>query len=100
MPTHITQVDDQQMNRSILQVEGSLTLADAELLEKISIELLRERTGHKVMIDLADLSFLDSEGATVLNRLKQQGVTLEGVHHFIQKVIELAERLGVESRNI
>jgi len=93
MPTHITQVDDQQMNRSILQVEGSLTLADAELLEKISIEL-RERTGHKVMIDLADLSFLDSEGATVLNRLKQQGVALEGVHHFIQKVIESAERRG------
>jgi hypothetical protein len=43
-------------------------------------------------LDLADLVFLDSESASVLCRLKQeQGVTLDGLHLFIEKVIELTE---------
>jgi hypothetical protein len=43
-------------------------------------------------LDLADISFLDSESATVLCRLKrEQNVTLEGLHLFIAKVIELTE---------
>ena len=91
MPTRITQLESEDGTRTILRVEGSLTLEDAELLERICGDL-REQSGNSLSIDLADLNFLDSESASVLYRLKQEGVELEGLHYFIQKEIELIER--------
>jgi anti-anti-sigma regulatory factor len=93
MPTSITQLESEDGTRTILRVEGSLTLADAELLERICADL-HEQVGKGITIDLADLNFLDSESASVLYRLKQQGVEMEGLHYFIQKEIELAEKKG------
>lgn len=93
MPTSITQVDSEDGARTILRVVGSLTLLDAELLEKLCTDL-GEKTHAQLVIDLTDLNFLDSESASVLHRLKQQGVELEGLHYFIQKEIELVERLA------
>jgi anti-anti-sigma regulatory factor len=82
------QVGDLQ---TVLKVQGSLYLEDAELLEKICRDIGSE-TGRQLTLDLADLVFLDSESASVLCRLKQeQGVTLDGLHLFIEKVIELSE---------
>lgn len=49
-------------------------------------------TSHRITLDLADLSFIDSESAEVLSRLRRErGVMLEGLHLFVQKVIELAD---------
>jgi hypothetical protein len=80
--------DDCEM---FLKVEGSLYLEDAELLEKICRDL-GEQTKSRLTLDLADLCFLDSESASVLCRLKrEQNVNLEGLHLFIQKVIEITE---------
>lgn len=76
---------------SMLKVEGTLYLEDAELLEKICRDLAGQ-SGRHITLDLADLSFLDSDSASVLCRLKrEQGVSLEGLHLFIAKVIELTE---------
>ena len=92
MPTRITQFEDHQKKRVTLRIEGSVSLIDAELIERLCT-CLRTQLGYPITLDLADLSFLDSEGASVLCRLKhEQGVALEGLHLFIQKVIELAER--------
>lgn len=101
MPLRITQKDcTSELHRdtegpveseTLLKVEGSLYLRDAELLEKICRDIA-EQTGHHLTLDLADLSFLDSDSASVLCRLKrEQNVTLEGLHLFIAKVIELTE---------
>ena len=74
-----------------LRVEGSLYQEDAELLEKICRDI-GEQTGAPLTLDLADLCFLDSDSASVLLRLKrEQNVNLEGLHLFIQKVIEITE---------
>ena len=76
---------------TLLKVEGSLYLQDAELLEKICRDI-GAQTGSHITLDLADLSFLDSESASVLCRLKrEQNITLEGLDLFIAKVIELTE---------
>lgn len=76
---------------TLLKVEGSLYLEDAELLERICRDI-GEQTKARLTLDLADLSFLDSESASVLCRLKrEQNVNLEGLHLFIQKVIEVTE---------
>ena len=112
MPTRITQIDnarddaqtlkrvakDDQLDSSdvesqttVLKVEGSLYLKDAELLEKICRDVTGQ-TGRPITLDLASISFIDSESASVLCRLKrEQGVTLAGLHLFIGKVVELAE---------
>ena len=91
MPTNITQIESEDGTRTILRVEGSLTLVDAELIERICRDL-REKSTAQLTIDLTDLNFLDSESASVLHRLKKQGVELEGLHYLIQKEIELVER--------
>jgi anti-anti-sigma factor len=93
MTTRITQLEGRIAGgRALLRVEGSLGLADAELLEQVCTDL-KSQTGANVTIDLADISFLDSESASVLARMRrEQEVSLEGVHFFIQQVIEIAER--------
>jgi ABC-type transporter Mla MlaB component len=112
MPTRITQIenktgdakalkvgarDDQssssviEIQATVLRVEGTLYLKDAELLEKICHDVSNQ-TGRPVALDLASISFIDSDSASVLCRLKhEQGVRLEGLHLFIGKVVELAE---------
>jgi anti-anti-sigma regulatory factor len=76
---------------TVLKVQGTLYLEDAELLERICRDI-GAQTGRHLTLDLADLSFLDTESASVLCRLKrEQHVDLEGLHLFIAKVIELTE---------
>ena len=91
MPTRITPVEEQSGMPRRLKVEGKLTRADAELLEGICKELT-ERSNSGVSVDLADITFLDSESASVLCRLKSQGISLEGLDLFVQKVVEMAEK--------
>ena len=92
MPTRITEVNTTDGQRTTLRVEGSLGVEDAELVEKICRDLRRE-TGRRITLDLAELSFLDSDSAQILCRLKaEQDVSLEGLHLFIQRVIEMAEQ--------
>ena len=90
MPMRITQVGGQEGANGRLKVEGTLTLADAELLESICNEL-REQSDSGISVDLADITFLDSDSASVLCRLKRHGISLEGLDLFVQKVVELAE---------
>jgi ABC-type transporter Mla MlaB component len=74
-----------------LRVEGSLYKRDAELLERICRDLASQ-TKKRIALDLSNLSFLDSDSAAVLCLLKRElGVSLEGLHLFIGKVVELAE---------
>jgi hypothetical protein len=76
---------------TVFKVEGTLYLKDAELLEKICRDV-GDQTKRPVTLELAGLSYLDSESAAVLCRMKrEQGVRLEGLHLFIGKVVELAE---------
>jgi anti-anti-sigma factor len=91
MPTRITQLDAPERGSTVLRVEGSLYLADARVLEGLCRDIVQD-SGHAVTLDLADLSFIDSESAGVLSRLRREmGVRLEGLHLFVQKVIELAD---------
>ena len=91
MPTRITQLDAPELGSTVLRVEGSLYLADACVLEQLCRDIAQD-SGHVVTLDLADLSFVDSESAGVLSRLRREsGVQLEGLHLFVQKVIELAD---------
>lgn len=112
MPTRITQIEngradartfkvrgkDDQLNSSdiesqatVLKVEGTLYLRDAELLEKICRDVAGQ-TESPITLNLASISFIDSDSASVLCRLKrEQGVRLEGLQLFIENVIELAE---------
>ncbi len=92
MPTRITQINNEESKQTILKVEGSLLLEDAELIAEICRDL--QTTGeNNIALDLAGLNFLDSESASVLCRLKQkQNIALEGLQLFIKKVVELTEK--------
>src|SRR6266542_4281625 len=76
---------------TVFKVEGTLYLRDAELLEKICRDV-GNQTKRPVTLELAGLSYLDSDSAAVLCRMKrEQNVRLEGLHLFIEKVVELTE---------
>lgn len=90
MPTRITQIDDESAGRTILRVEGSVELADAELLRRLSLELMGNGA-QAITLDLTDITFLDSESGSVLAELKRKGVTLDGIHTIVQREIESAE---------
>src|SRR4029077_15295192 len=76
---------------TVFKVEGTLYLEDAELLEKICRDV-GDQTKRPVTFELSELCYLDSDSAGVLCRMKrEQGVRLEGLHLFIEKVVELAE---------
>ena len=76
---------------TVFKVEGTLYLRDAELLEKICRDV-RHQTKRPVILELAGLNYLDNESAAVLCRLKrEQNVSLQGLHLFIEKVVELTE---------
>ena len=93
MTTRITTIDDQAPERITLRVEGSLHLEEAEELERTYSGLQRDEAG-RVSIDLSGISFVDSESASVLCRLRNLGVELVGLHFFVQRVIEAAENCG------
>lgn len=66
--------------------------ADASLVEKIAAEA-RAETGHRIVIDLADLDLLDSEAASVLRRLAdREGFSIDGGEIFLQSAVDMAER--------
>ncbi len=88
MPTQITQ--SEANGNVIFRVEGEMLLEDALLLERL---IDTEVSIKPIVIDLADLDFLDSDAAEVLRRLQTENdVTLEGTEIFLQSAIDLAER--------
>jgi len=93
MPTRITQVEERGSKAVLLRVEGRLLREDAELLEKVCAELREKEPDSAITLDLADLTFLDSESASVLCRIKrEQRALLEGLQIFVQRAVELADR--------
>jgi anti-anti-sigma regulatory factor len=87
----IESVSSDATGPTVFRVEGTLHLRDAELLEKICRDV-RSQTLQPVTLELDGLSYLDSDSAAVLCRMKrEQNVSLEGLHLFIEKVVELTE---------
>ena len=77
---------------TVFKVEGTLHLQDAELLERLCRDA-SDQTKQPVTVELDGLSYLDSESAAVLCRMKrEQNVCLKGLHLFIEKVVELTEK--------
>ena len=92
MATQITQIDQPERNRIILRVEGDMLSEDARLIEKIA-DCMAIETGQSISIDLADLSFMDGDAASVLRKMTERnGVEIEGVELFLQSAVDMAER--------
>ena len=92
MPTQIKQIWDDSRRSIILRVAGEMFLADAELLGKIAKDA-HAATGDDVILDLADLDFLDSEAAHILRELADvDGFEIEGMEIFLQTMVNEAER--------
>ena len=90
MTTRITEIGDRNSKKTTLRVEGSLRREDAQVLESTYANLQPDQL-ESVAIDLSGLSFLDSESASILCRLRDLGVELVGLHFFTQRLIEFAE---------
>jgi len=92
MATQITQIDLNDRRRTILRVEGDMLRDDALLVEKLATGINAE-TGNSIVIDLADLDFLDSEAASILKRIEdREEFEIEGVEIFLQSAVDMAER--------
>lgn len=91
MPTVIQEIEDKERGRTILRVAGEMFLEDALLLEKIALAM-RAESGKNITIDLADLHFLDSDGAPILKRMTDEHrFEIEGLLAFLQRAVEATE---------
>lgn len=69
-----------------------MTLDDALLIERV-VTSGEHGIGVNTTLDLADLTFIDSDAASVIKRLRDEhGVEIDGVEFFLQKAIDDAER--------
>jgi anti-anti-sigma factor len=96
MATQITQTDLPDKRRTILRVEGDMLHEDAVVLEKLA-KCIIDESGNTIVIDLADLDFLDSEAASILKHLEDDGCEIEGVEIFLQSAVDMAERAAANS---
>ena len=95
MATHITQTQHSDTGSTVLAVKGEMMLDDALLLERVARSMRKYNEGP-ILIDLADLDFMDSDSAAILKRLADdaENFRLEGVEIFLQTAIDAAERSG------
>ena len=92
MPTHIHQVRDDERGLNILRIDGDMLLDDALLVERIARSLHQE-SDEPVLVDLADLDYIDSDAASVLRKLSSDdGFELVGIEIFLQTVVNHVER--------
>lgn len=92
MATHITQTESEDGGSVTLRVDGEMLLDDALLVERL-VRQMRSEHPVDVVIDLADLDFLDSDSAGVLRKLAgENGVRIDGIEIFLQSVINDVEK--------
>ncbi len=92
MATQINQIDNVETSTTRLRIEGEMFQEDATLLQRIAMNI-RSTVNPHVIIDLADLAFLDSDAAPMLKQLADvDGVTIEGIEIFLQTAVNIAER--------
>lgn len=90
MNIRISQSEDSAAGRTTLRVEGALTADTARLLDDMCAKLL-EKPGATIIINVSAVSFINEDGAAVLRRLRQQGISFDGCELFTQRVIETVE---------
>ena len=92
MATQINQIDNVETRTTTLRIEGEMFQDDAKLLSRIAKEI-RSDSGNKIVIDLADLDFLDSDAAPTLRQMADlDGFAIEGIEIFLQAAVNNAER--------
>jgi anti-anti-sigma regulatory factor len=98
MTTRITRIEGTKRHQMVLKLEGTLTVADARLLEEIC-EDVREELGYAITIDMSGVNFIGHQSARILCRLKAlPNLSIEGLHLFVQQIIDLTEAANGDSR--
>ena len=78
--------DVEGTKRVVLKLEGRLVSRGTEILDA---ECSRHAdAGREVTLDLADLVFLDCDGALVLDRLRSEHVVLVRCPAFVKELID------------
>ncbi len=92
MATEITQIDVEIRGKILLRVKGEMQFDDAVLLKKIALEI-KHTSGKNIILDLADLDFLDSESAPILIKMQTENdFEIEGIELFLQSTVNQTER--------
>lgn len=91
MGIRITDNQNSGPGRTILLVEGALGQAEARLLEKFCSQILAEND-KEIVFNLAEITFFDSQSASLPIGLRRRGVAIEGLDFFVSRMIEMAER--------
>jgi anti-anti-sigma regulatory factor len=72
-------------NKKFFRLEGKLTHGDAEVFG----QTFEQNDGDgETVLDLSGVTFVDSDGASVLTALRKKGVELIGLDFFIKAIIE------------
>lgn len=90
MPTEITEKNVEGI--TLLSVRGEMNADDAEILRRLVRDMLAGGRSQ-IIVDLADLAFIDSDSAPVLREIANlPEVSIEGTDSLIQNAIDLVEK--------
>jgi anti-anti-sigma factor len=94
MSTHIVQENQSSSGITTLRVTGEMTADDAEILARLASEIGAEQHAA-IVIDIAGLSFIDSEAAAIIRRsAAEHRYTITGGAEFLQTAVDGVERSG------
>ncbi|HXF42159.1 MAG TPA: STAS domain-containing protein [Pyrinomonadaceae bacterium] len=88
-------IEKKSDNKIFLHVSGELFVEDARLISNIVLQTL-DSGKNQVVLDLADLSLMDSDAAAILRQMATENkVEIIGTELFLQNAIDAVERQDI-----
>jgi anti-anti-sigma factor len=88
MGIRISKLFDEANNTTVLRIEGVVDASGVNLLEQACADL-RNQSAYGIVLDLNGVTFIDSQSACAIRRLKKiGGIVLTGCQLFNHEVIE------------
>jgi anti-sigma B factor antagonist len=95
-----TECDELADGSLLLRAHGELDLATASVLERALLDCARDHSTDTVVVDLADVPFIDASGLRVLREARRRQREADGellISHPSRQVLRLLEIAGTRA---
>lgn len=91
---------DKGLEATTLKLEGKVTAPWADELQRTWDELAADRPAKSIIVDLSDVTFIDSEGKSILSWMSKQGADLRAGNLMTKYIVgDILRRKNGSHRN-
>ncbi len=88
------------LEASTLKLEGKVTVPWADELQRTWDELVTDRPAKSIIVDLSGVTFIDSEGKSILTWMSKQGADLRAGNLMAKYIVdEILRRKNSSHKN-